>query len=291
MLEENIRRARKSKGYTQEEMAAHLNIVRQTVSKWEKGASVPDADMLIKISNLLEVPVQELLELDSPHRDEDLAAELARINSELAERNKELHLYTVANQKRGLILFLSFAAMFLSLSVKNEMISLLAVGGCIVAGLVILYRNLSLFSLETQNKQFGIQKAVTIVDIALILLLILVAVLSNMGILLKTVEHEKIFAAVLVTAVILFGGFVSPKLPFSRHTGLRLPWTVQDEDTWKVAHRIIGVISLPVAVLYVTAVLFTRYFEAVTLCAMLLWIGIPAIASFAFWWKKYHGRL
>ena len=47
MLEENIRRARKSKGYTQEEMAAHLNIVRQTVSKWEKGASVPDADMLI----------------------------------------------------------------------------------------------------------------------------------------------------------------------------------------------------------------------------------------------------
>ncbi len=61
MLSENIKNLRKQKGYTQETLAQALNIVRQTVSKWEKGYSVPDADMLEKLSEVLEVPVSELL--------------------------------------------------------------------------------------------------------------------------------------------------------------------------------------------------------------------------------------
>ena len=39
MLNENIKRARKAKGLSQEELAAKLNVVRQTVSKWENGVS------------------------------------------------------------------------------------------------------------------------------------------------------------------------------------------------------------------------------------------------------------
>ena len=48
MLNENLKQLRKSKGLSQEELAIRLNVVRQTISKWEKGLSVPDADMLIK---------------------------------------------------------------------------------------------------------------------------------------------------------------------------------------------------------------------------------------------------
>lgn len=40
MLDENIRRFRKAKGLTQEELASSLNVVRQTVSKWETGVSL-----------------------------------------------------------------------------------------------------------------------------------------------------------------------------------------------------------------------------------------------------------
>lgn len=47
MLNENIKRARKAKGLSQEELAVKLNVVRQTVSKWENGLSVPDSDLLI----------------------------------------------------------------------------------------------------------------------------------------------------------------------------------------------------------------------------------------------------
>ena len=61
MLSENIRAVRKSKGLSQEELAIKLNVVRQTISKWEQGLSVPDADMLISLSEAFETPVSTLL--------------------------------------------------------------------------------------------------------------------------------------------------------------------------------------------------------------------------------------
>ncbi|EAC7980731.1 XRE family transcriptional regulator [Listeria monocytogenes] len=61
MLNENIKAIRKSKGLSQEEIAIKLNVVRQTISKWEQGLSVPDSDMLISISEELETPVSTLL--------------------------------------------------------------------------------------------------------------------------------------------------------------------------------------------------------------------------------------
>ena len=54
MLSNNLKRIRKSKGLSQEELAIKLNIVRQTVSKWENGLSVPDSDMLITLADELD---------------------------------------------------------------------------------------------------------------------------------------------------------------------------------------------------------------------------------------------
>ena len=50
MLNKNIKALRKAKGLSQEELAIKLNVVRQTVSKWEKGLSVPDTGMVIQIA-------------------------------------------------------------------------------------------------------------------------------------------------------------------------------------------------------------------------------------------------
>ncbi len=69
MLNENIRELRKAKGLSQEELAVRLNVVRQTVSKWEKGLSVPDADMLVAIGEAFDTPVSVLLgETVAPQR-------------------------------------------------------------------------------------------------------------------------------------------------------------------------------------------------------------------------------
>ena len=61
MLNENIKAIRKSKGLSQQDLAVKLNVVRQTVSKWETGLSVPDSDLLIALSEALETPVSTLL--------------------------------------------------------------------------------------------------------------------------------------------------------------------------------------------------------------------------------------
>ena len=90
MLNENIKAIRKSKGLSQEELAIKLNVVRQTVSKWENGLSVPDSDMLISISEVLETPVSTLLgETVVESKVDDLKAiseKLEVINLQLAQR-------------------------------------------------------------------------------------------------------------------------------------------------------------------------------------------------------------
>lgn len=90
MLNENIKSIRKSKGLSQEELAIKLNVVRQTISKWEQGLSVPDSDMLISISEVLETPVSTLLgETVTESKVDDLKAiseKLEIINFQLAQR-------------------------------------------------------------------------------------------------------------------------------------------------------------------------------------------------------------
>lgn len=93
MFSENLKALRKSKGFTQEEIAIRLNVVRQTISKWEKGLSVPDADMLIKIAELFEVSVSELLgsKLEDEKDINIVAEQLSRINEQLAIKNRRAH--------------------------------------------------------------------------------------------------------------------------------------------------------------------------------------------------------
>ena len=91
MLNENIKRIRKSKGLSQEELAIKLNVVRQTVSKWENGLSVPDSSMLIILANELDTTVSELLgePVAEPTTDDlkVLSEKLEVINLQLAKRS------------------------------------------------------------------------------------------------------------------------------------------------------------------------------------------------------------
>lgn len=91
MFNENLKRLRKEKGVSQEELAVKLNVVRQTISKWEKGLSVPDAQLLISLSEILETPVSVLLgeTIESKESVSDkntIAEQLSRINSQLSEK-------------------------------------------------------------------------------------------------------------------------------------------------------------------------------------------------------------
>lgn len=86
MLGENIKTFRKNKGLTQEQLAIKLNVVRQTVSKWEKNLSVPDAETLIKLSGTLDVSVSDLLgtPLEEKEESSDIAMQLQNLNDLIA---------------------------------------------------------------------------------------------------------------------------------------------------------------------------------------------------------------
>ena len=116
MLSENIKQLRKQKGYTQETLAQALNIVRQTVSKWEKGYSVPDADMLEKLADILEVPVSDLL--GEPAEPQVKTSDIEKISSQLAILNNQMAM-AVARRRRNLRIVLIVIAAVLALMIAG----------------------------------------------------------------------------------------------------------------------------------------------------------------------------
>ncbi|MBQ9313399.1 MAG: helix-turn-helix transcriptional regulator [Clostridia bacterium] len=92
MLKDNIKSIRKSKGLSQEELAIKLNVVRQTISKWEQGLSVPDSELLVALSDALDTPVNTLLGENIPEEKTDSLKEIAEkleiINLQLAQRKE-----------------------------------------------------------------------------------------------------------------------------------------------------------------------------------------------------------
>ncbi len=294
MIGEQIKTARKAKGVSQEELAVRLGVVRQTVSKWENGMSVPDADVLIQIAELLDVPVSQLLGMEPESGVQDMAGELARLNKEFAAKIQKEKLRAELDKKRGVILLLSFGTLIAAMTVKNELLSLLLAGVCMLAMLAILYWNLTLFTGAAADKA-GISalRAATIFDAVVLLLAAAAAALDKTALAVLSGDGERLLAAVIMCGIMLFGGFISPRLPYNRHTGLRLPWTVRDEDTWNVAHRVLGCISLPMTLLYLAAALTVRSADAAAAAAtvcFISWIGVPGLVSYIFFLKKLHGK-
>ena len=90
VLSDNIRTVRKNKGFAQEDLANRLHVTRQTISKWEKGLSVPDAEMLSRLADELEVSVSELLDAGSipAEQNDAIVEQLSRINEQLSIKNR-----------------------------------------------------------------------------------------------------------------------------------------------------------------------------------------------------------
>ena len=117
MLKDNIRSLRKEKGLSQEELAVKLNVVRQTVSKWEQGLSVPDAELLVSLAEAFDVPVSTLLGESISEEEEhdhlkEIAEKLEVVNAQLA-RNSE------NRRKTWHIIFMAFCIVILAVFIMS----------------------------------------------------------------------------------------------------------------------------------------------------------------------------
>ena len=124
MLHDNLKIIRKNKGYSQEELAEKIHVTRQTVSKWENGQSVPDAEMIQSIAKVYGISVSELIEGDAEKiiENEVIIDQLARINEQLIisnrkmkDRNKTLIITVIS-----VLAVIALAACVLSLKIREE---------------------------------------------------------------------------------------------------------------------------------------------------------------------------
>ena len=110
MLSENIKTRRKAKGLSQEELALRLHVVRQTISKWEQGLSVPDADLLLALSQALDTPVSDRLGETLPQPE---APDLQELSQRLEAINLQLARGKAARRKGAHLAFLTLCFLFL----------------------------------------------------------------------------------------------------------------------------------------------------------------------------------
>lgn len=103
MLKDNLKTLRKNKGLSQEELSIKLNVVRQTISKWETGLSVPDTEMLVTISELFETPVSEIL---GESIEEKETNDLKVISEKLEVINEQLSISQKQKRKRKIMVLL-----------------------------------------------------------------------------------------------------------------------------------------------------------------------------------------
>jgi putative transcriptional regulator len=151
MLNENIKRLRKSKGISQEELAIKLNVVRQTVSKWENGLSVPDSSMLIALAEELDASVSILLgeAVDEIDTDElkTISEKLEVINLQLAKnserKRKTIRWILIALCAAIVVIYIAFAFMQSSYLNWDFNEPELAVAGTILHGIEFLFVRLA----------------------------------------------------------------------------------------------------------------------------------------------------
>lgn len=175
---------------------------------------------------------------------------------------------------------------------------------CVAVMMVIYFKNIAAISdISEDNPKVRTLRFAAAFSMVYMAALVLLAVSVNKGAFEKFAAKmspqefntaEKLLMAVILALPMVVYGNTAPKLPFNRFAGLRLPWTVRDEQTWLIAHRILGYLSLPLTIFIFVPVRMGMAFEVYVKFwwtgALLLWIGVPGIVSGVFYWRKFSGK-
>ncbi len=187
---------------------------------------------------------------------------------------------------RWMLLIFSLLGLLSAVFIPFPVLKLALLCALSAACLVILYRNMdSLTGYSEENPKNRTMKWITAFNGALLLLCMGAVWLGENGYLGNV--SEEWLAVALVSVVMVVLGNLAPKIPFNRYTGLRLPWTVRDEDTWRLAHRILGYISFPLVFLYGALLLCGVEIGTATGIVIFSWIIIPGGISFLFYRRKF----
>lgn len=193
------------------------------------------------------------------------------------------------NKAQTAIAVLSAASVILSILLRNEAASAALVLLCALAAVCILYRHLpELSNVSAENPKIKTLRMVTVFNILAVAGLLLFTFLVEQGMIRLSKKQYSFLLPCIFAGFILVFGNIAPKLPFNRYTGLRLPWTVTDEETWLLAHRLLGYLSLPCGILCLAGAADIRASLHIPMAMLLIWIFVPAVLSGLFFWRKWR---
>lgn len=102
-------------------------------------------------------------------------------------------------------------------------------------------------------------------------------------------DNQSIMELTFVIVVIIGLGNVAPKFPFNRYMGLRLPWTIRDEMTWKIAHRMLGYLTFPIVIIILIGGLLIDA-EEFAKWGFIAWVAIPSLYSCYYYYLRISGK-
>lgn len=172
--------------------------------------------------------------------------------------------------------------------VKESNLTISIIGVVMIFSLVIFDVNApKIAKLSEGNVKIKTMRTLNRLTILIIIIGCMFSILSPIKSSLDPKTNEILLVG-LCSIFIMFFGNLAPKIPFNRYMGLRLPWTVRDEDTWRVAHRILGYVSFPIGIMMFVLSFFFKI-ETIVVTGILTWIIIPSIYSLVFYYKKIKG--
>ena len=134
--------------------------------------------------------------------------------------------------------------------------------------------------------------SISIMCISVVILLLIIVgyiILKDFQIIVLSDTQEYFFSEILVFSFIVLCGSCANALPFNKHVGLRLPWTLADYQTWRYAHKLLHELTFP-AILFSIAILkmFPNKSKTLMIWSVLLYLGVPSFFSYLYYKKKHQ---
>ena len=246
---------------TQTELGDKLGVSYKAVSKWENGICLPDPSLYNDICRIFHITKDELF---------------SGSRKEINFKNKKEFILLI------LCLIMILTCIFIPTVISNTILMSSIIGIVVIIALGYFTLNIhKLTNISKDNKKLKVVKTLNYFIINLIPVIIIFTSLFKIK-----MPNEELISIIIILLIMMSGVFFK-NFPYNRHIGLRLPWTVRDESTWIIAHKILALISMPLALLTYIATIYFDIEISLTV-GIISWILIPSIISGIHFYKLFY---
>lgn len=237
---------------TQTELGEKLGVSYKAVSKWENGICLPDPSLYNELCKIFKITKDELF----------------------SGCRREINYKTKISY---ILLVLCLISIILCISIptiiSNELVAMSLIGMMTI--ITLGYFTAHIYKLTNIDKD---NKKIKFIKWFNYLIIVAIPILIALNYTVKTTNDISEIIVLSIVSLLIACGTFFYRFPYNRYIGLRLPWTVRDESTWVIAHKIIGIISLPISILtFIGTMVFEP--EICLTIGILTWILIPSVIS------------